>query len=195
MDFASATAFRAHTTFYEPDSSKSIAFRSEIDWTGESNLGNYEFQATDYISLRYSGSGDYPATDCIFTAAIAMPLYFTSVYFRFAFGVQESSLINHIKPANIPLFFHLANYLVIYQFPTTSTTVADLSGNEYTGTISIFLYFNSNIESLTPFFSSYRFSSHSTTNIHGYQESDNYRQWVLLGSATADKRGGIFFQV
>ena len=65
-------------------------------------------------------------------------------------------LINPKSTANIPLFVNLANYVVIYQFPTTSTTsttVTDLSGYGYTGTLSIFLYFNSNIESLTPFFS------------------------------------------
>lgn len=37
------------------------------------------------------------------------------------------------------LKFYLANYLVIYQFPTTSTTVEDISGNGYDGTISILL--------------------------------------------------------
>ena len=97
MDFTSATAFQAHTTFYDPDSSQNMAFRSQIDWTGDSDFGNYVFQATDYISLRYSGSGDYPATDCIFTAAIAMPESFSSVAFRFAFGVQESSFDKSYK--------------------------------------------------------------------------------------------------
>ena len=92
MDYTGASAFQAHTTFYEPDSQVTIGGRSQIDWTGNLNMGSYSFQANDYISLRYADSASYPAIDCIITAAMAMPYYFSSGGFRWTFGVQEGIL-------------------------------------------------------------------------------------------------------
>jgi len=96
MDFTSATGFKGHVTFYDPDYYPSYNARTQIDWSGTANMGSYVFQPTDYIALRYSGGGDYPAIDCIFTGAFATSQYFdqpsggvNNAGYRWALGTFE----------------------------------------------------------------------------------------------------------
>ena len=56
-------------------------------------------------------------------------------------GIRSGCKKVYFDYSTCTINFHLANYLVIYRFPTTSTTVTDLSGNGYTGSISIFISF------------------------------------------------------
>lgn len=95
MDFSSGTGFRGHISFYDTDNAAFFGVRSQISWSTATTIGNYVFQPTDYIAFRNAQNGDYPAIDCIFTAAIAMPYYLTNSAFRFAFGVQESKFSSH----------------------------------------------------------------------------------------------------
>jgi len=106
MDFSTTNAFRAHFTFHVPENSTNLGARSQIDWTGTTNIPSYVFQATDYITLRFSGNDDYPAIDCTFNAAFAMPYFFNNAGYRFVFGSHEGIiLLIQENSVHAPLIF------------------------------------------------------------------------------------------
>ena len=92
MDFSTATGFRAQIAFYDPFVSPDFWHRAFIDWDGPFDIVGYTFQATDYIALRSSGTNDYPAIDCTFSAAFVYPYYLENNYFLSGFGTQESKI-------------------------------------------------------------------------------------------------------
>ena len=129
-------SFAATTILYDPLNHNKYNQKSYVKWTTSLTSEPITFQSTDYISFRHADVSDYAATDASFSGAFATPHYLPDDDLSFAFGVFESKIIfcYHVYTHKI------ANYLVVYQFSSSTTTVKDHSGFGFDGTMSSLAY-------------------------------------------------------